>query len=226
MSTPHTLSHDVLLELMAYADGELDDDARERIEAFLATSEDARAVVTAMDPLGEFVRTSADVGASAADGIASAVMARIDADDVALANDAASARPAETNVISLERARAARAARLRVVGAAAGVAALAAAYFLVARPAQGPSGSDGVVASTTPSALTARASAFPETPPPAQLAIVLPGEGDNGTGVEVEHVDAPNNDVSVIYVPAVATPDVNASSVVIWINDDKAAGGL
>ncbi len=214
-----TLSHDVLLELMAYADGELDDDARARIEGVLRESDEARAVVAAMDPLGEFVRTSAETGAQAADGIANAVMARIEADsahDVIATTRAAN----DAGGGELERARARRAARNRVFAAAAAVAALAAGYFVMARPAA-PNGE--AVAVETPSTPTASAALPREAPSTATVAVL---DTPQTAGVEVEHVDAPNNDVSVIYVPAVATPDVNASSVVIWINDDKVAGGL
>ncbi len=74
-----SLSQDTMLELMQYADGELDGDARARIEGLLRTNEEARGVVAAMGMLGDVVRDGIDarVDRVAAGGIADAVMAAI-----------------------------------------------------------------------------------------------------------------------------------------------------
>jgi negative regulator of sigma E activity len=195
---------DVLLELMAYADGELDDDERARIEALLAENDEARAVVDAVHPLGDFVRASAN--AHAPSDMASAVMTRIDADSA----NASQPTTRERNVVDLDRTRARKSARTRAMSVVAAITAVAAGYAVLARPAP-PAAEKSVTAS-----IAVKGAERPGSPEAVA----------DGRGVEVEHVDAPNNDVSVIYVPAVASPDVNASSVVIWINDDKGAGGL
>ena len=74
-----TLSHETMLELMQYADGELDGDAatRARVEELLRTSEEARRVVAAMGTLGDIVREGADGRGAVADAIADRVMAGI-----------------------------------------------------------------------------------------------------------------------------------------------------
>jgi hypothetical protein len=59
-----------------------------------------------------------------------------------------------------------------------------------------------------------------------QPAPATPGGGTPGTsGVDVEQVESPSHQVSVFYLPAVsaAAANSNASSVVVWIGDDKGA---
>ena len=46
------LPKDTMLDLMAYADGELDEADKKRVEALLASSEDARRVVEGMAGIG------------------------------------------------------------------------------------------------------------------------------------------------------------------------------
>jgi hypothetical protein len=41
------------------------------------------------------------------------------------------------------------------------------------------------------------------------------------SGVDVESVESPAHEVSVFYVPATASANPNASSVVVWIGEDE-----
>ena len=54
------LSHEAMMDLMAYADGELEGEALARIEALLQSNEAARNIVSAMGDLGDVVREGLD----------------------------------------------------------------------------------------------------------------------------------------------------------------------
>jgi hypothetical protein len=75
-----SLSHETMLELMALADGELQGAAKERAESLAARDEEARRVVEAMRATGvrTWLNETVERQASAADGIADEVMARLD----------------------------------------------------------------------------------------------------------------------------------------------------
>src|SRR6185312_14724815 len=73
-----TLSREAMIELMAYADGELDGDALARAEQLVRSDDEARRLVDAMRGIGEVVRELPEAHASErASGIADDVMARI-----------------------------------------------------------------------------------------------------------------------------------------------------
>ncbi len=265
-----TLPRDTMLELMAYADGELDGEAHARVEALVASNEEARRVVLALDDLGEWVREGSGVALAAADGIAELVMARVEAVGAASvaperagsvsgspasqlrAPLAVAAEPAPAPLaapVALSEARGRLAGRDtrgrgRAFAAAAGVLALAAATMLFLRGAPGP-GRDRV--STNAPRATGATGAQPVGegpsigPLPFEIApskpidpsaAVAAGNEVRGPvdvdGVDVEQVESPSHQVSVFYLPAVAaaTAGSNASSVVVWIGDDKALGGL
>ncbi len=205
-----TLPHDTVLELMALADGELQGDARARVEELVATNEEARRVVLAMRGgtvdgwLGEAAHVHA--GASGADAVADDVMRALEAE----------ARPAREAgvpaVVSLVAARSARPGR-RVVAFVAGGLALAAAVVLYVRA--GSPSAPAPVASVAP-VVTASA-------PSASVA----QQARPAAGVEVNQIDAPRRGVSVFEIPvgaaaAVAEPS-GPKSVVVWVDEDTGA---
>lgn len=76
-----SLSQQTLLDLMAFADGEVDGDERARLEKLVAESPEAASVVEAMraPALGAFLGGEIDRVGTAADGIADAVMTKLEA---------------------------------------------------------------------------------------------------------------------------------------------------
>jgi len=66
--------------LMRYLDGEVDAAERREIEAWLAESKDARALCASLDVVNHAVRAIGEDLGRGGDGIADAVMSRIDAD--------------------------------------------------------------------------------------------------------------------------------------------------
>jgi hypothetical protein len=200
-----SLSQETLLELMALADGELEGDDRARIEQLVADSDEARRTVEAMrsPAIGDWLREQleADEHAAAADGIADAVMARLES-------------PVEAEgggVVRLADVRARRTSRVQVVFAVATAGlALAAGIALYIRA--GHSGTDG----QAPVASVGTPSVDLQLPP------VPPSQG-----VEVDEVDSPSRGISVFEIPiaggAAAANAAGPSSVVIMIEDDQGA---
>jgi hypothetical protein len=198
-----SFSPETMLALMSLADGELEGEARQRIEKLVAESEDARRIVEAMRSprvgawLGESMRQRAvDAGA---DGIADAVMATLDA-----------SRPDAPSVVRIADARTGK-PRLPVMAAAACAAlALAAGVaFYVASGAKGGA-QRAPVASVGPPGVDTQVPS-----PPAN-------------GVEVDEIDSPSRVISVFEIPmgtaaAAAAGEVPPSSIVIWIEDDPGA---
>jgi len=76
------LSHETMLELMALADGELEGEAKERAESLAARDEEARRVLETMrsTQVHNWLNDAVGQQARAADGIADAVMERLEAD--------------------------------------------------------------------------------------------------------------------------------------------------
>jgi hypothetical protein len=242
-----TLPQDTMMELMAFADGELDGEAHARIASLVASNDEARRVVEAMGGLGDWLRDGIDARAdrAKADGIADAVMAQI-ATSAAPDNTPVNVRPVAqaasapvtnlpvTNLSerreALATARSSGGGRGRVIGGAIGVLALAAAAVLVVR--RGDTPVVPPVAQTGPverPAIGPLPGASPEEAP--ALAQVAPAAGTGDvSGVDVEQVESPSHQVSVFYLPAVAAAAAgssasSASSVVVWIGDDKVSGG-
>jgi hypothetical protein len=237
--TPSTLSRDAMLELMAYADGELEGADLARVEALVASSDEARRIVQSMGGVAEWVRVAdaesprREATHRMADGIAVAVMAQI-----AMSAAAIPGSPASPS-ISLDAARARRASRRypapgRLAAAGAGLLALAAGTVLFLRTS-GP-GVDARHAAHTKAtkSVVAQAEGPSIGPLPGSVAAnagvesVAQNGADDVSGVDVEQVESPSHQVSVFYLPAVAAAAAgsNASSVVVWIGDDKAPGGL
>jgi anti-sigma factor RsiW len=197
-----TLSRETMMDLMAYADGELADEELARVEALLARSDEARRVVSAIESpaIGAWLEASTTERAEAAkaSGIADAVMLRVAAE---------ASKPSGGAVVSMRR-------RNAVLAVAAGALALAAAGLLYVKSRTAPAGT--VVAQVATQHPT-------ETAPPG------PGApAETGEGIEVNEVEAPARDVSVYYLDPSASPLApNTNSVVIWIGDEsrKKTGG-
>jgi hypothetical protein len=231
-----SLTREVMIELMALADGELEGPARERAEKLVAENVEARRVVDAMRApavamwLGDAMQERAV--AAGADGVADAVMAKIAAPAAAgngyAAVDGAGApgEPREEGGVvrlSLARAGARRWSRLQVGAAAlSGALALAAGVAFVLRSADHKEMGWAPVASVVAPSQTGGRDVAPSGTAVAQL------KAPPSQGVEVDEIDSPSRGVSVFEIPlgsvAAAASPVALSSVVIWIDDDPGAG--
>jgi anti-sigma factor RsiW len=197
------LSQGEVFDLMAYADGELDGDAKAKVERMISERPDARRFVEELGALGPIVQKIYEEPAPAlSEGIADAVMTRL-ADEPAPKK---SSRPPKLVDLSAERER-----RIKVGAAIVAAVALAAGVVLTTQRVNDQSHApiaerriQGAPQPTPPA---------PSEPAPAEPAAVAVG------GVDVEQVDSPK-EVSVFYLPSVGGG--NASSVVVWI-DDKGA---
>jgi hypothetical protein len=213
-----SLSQETMLDLMAYADGELDESDVARVEKLLEESDEARRVLEGMTGelaagVSEWVAHSQDERAAkaGADSIADAVMSR------AVAGGA--------TVASLEDARKKREVRTRVAIAVAAIAAVAAAVFLYV-------GGDKGASLGEPAAPVASGGPTPTqiAPPPAPMPLPLPSEQSpeqvaaGGPPPEVTIESTTSHDVSVTVVPAAANMN-GAASVIVWIGDDPTPKG-
>lgn len=206
-----SLSREILLDLMGFADGELEGEARERTEKLVASNEEARRVVEAMRDgtmgawLGDITQDRAV--AAGADGIADAVMAKA----AALRSGPVGVALSPLVPASIADARARRASRLRAVAAGVGVLALVAGAAFYIRPGPTPFEAHSPVG---PSA--------PLGEPPSMTTTALAQAPIHG--VEVDEIDSPSHGVSVFEIPmgaaAAAASPGHAASVVIWIEDE------
>jgi hypothetical protein len=208
-----TLPHETVLELMAFADGELQGDARARAEQLVATSDEARGVVEAMreSAIGGWLDEAAHAHAAGAgaDRIADGVMAAIAAApaDGKRASRGDAGAPA---VASFVEARSAK-SRRSVVLAIGGGLALAAGIALWLRGTNDGRGERAM--NVAPVASVAAPSA------------TVAQQARAAAGVEVNEIDAPSHGVSVFEIPvraaaAVAEPS-GPSSVVVWVDDEE-----
>lgn len=190
-----SLSRETMMELMSLADGELEGEAKERAERLVEQSEEARRVVEAVraPEISLWLVESTNRGARAADGIADAVMARIEAAPVARMSDTRTAK---------------KVSRAHVAAAAAFAAmALAAAIALTLRTEGSKSGAEREPARTDQPSVDVE-----PAPPPPSLA---------QQSVEVDEIDSPSRGVSVYEIGAGGGASAKASSIVIWIEDEK-----
>jgi hypothetical protein len=202
-----SLSREAMLDVMAYVDGELSGEALDRTEALLASDEDAARLALELRTLGDCVRVVHTDRAQAQnpDEIADDVMKALDKNVVPIASLAARRR----NAI--------------ITGSISAVLGIAAAWFLIVHaPSQNP---DAAVAQAS-----AQTTAKPMIPPlpTDKTNDVAPVDTDKlaaeaylQSGVDVESVESPKHEVSVFYVPATASANPNASSVVVWIGEDE-----
>jgi anti-sigma factor RsiW len=205
-----SLSRETLLELMAYADGELEGDAVGRIEALLASSSDARRVVESIARVGdELERVYPRPEGAAYETIADRVMlgvARIQAE----APEQHLPRAGK-----LTDLRGVRERRVKVGAAVLAAVALAAGIVLTAWHTD--QGAPGAVVAGNVGVSAQMIAPVPAPPPRA------PGSSASGiaapsvAGVEVEQVDSAR-DVQVYYLPSMGGNGA-ASSVMVWIDD-------
>jgi anti-sigma factor RsiW len=197
-----SLPPETMMDLMAYADGELDTSERSRVEELLRSSDEARRVVAAMGTLGDVVR-SADAERSpaslqVADGIVDDVMATLAREDVT--------RPALKKVVPIGAARPRRAGVY--VGATLG--ALAAGVLLFLQSSR--SGPPVIVDDRgMPSAAHA-----PVAPSPMPSAVA--SADSESPGVDLEEAESAQGKVDVFFTPSPARAGAVAS-VVVWIDD-------
>jgi anti-sigma factor RsiW len=191
-----SLSAETMLELMAYADGELEGDDLARIETLLASDPDAERVVSSMQTLGDCVRVTEGERRipKIVDRIADDVMSKIEAEKARRAVVPLAPRPIRVrNAI--------------VAGSISAAIAIAAGWAMFVRPAD-----------DLPTPVAVAPKVAPKVVPTA-APVVTP----DGTGVDLDQVESPAGQVSVFYVPAVAAggmADENVSSVVLWLGDD------
>jgi hypothetical protein len=212
-----SLSRDTMMELMAYADGELEGEALAKTEALVQSNEEARRIVEAMTGVGDFVRQAADeaphADLSQADTIADVVMRKVNAEPTAKLR-----RP--TSIPPRERRGRAAVAVVAVLALAAG------AMLLLRRDEPRP---EQALQQVERVESPAPSGAPPEmAPSPSAVAQASPASSGttaqpDTSGVDVEQVESPSHQVSVFYLPAVAAAaaNKNASSVVVWIGDDN-----
>ncbi len=188
------------LELMLYADGELEPDRRAAVGAWLAGPGEparmARAKLAAMGAVSSVVRARGREASAAADGIADAVMTRI-------AGSAPQALPSRP----MPPPRASRRPYAFAAGAVT-FAAAAAALLLWARPS-------GHSAARTLHTLAAT----PET-------VTLPAQPSSAApvrrGVEVSAVDFGAHAGAVYYVPTGSS--AASTTAVVWLDDASEEG--
>jgi len=219
-----SLPEETMMDLMAYADDELEGDDLARVEALVQSNDEARRVVEAMSGLGDRVREGIDSRwlETHAAPIAVAVMTKLEAEPTVVKR-----RPlgdGSGNVRSLQRRH--------VVGVTVGVLAMAAAAMLVLRSNQEVEHpvAQGGGRATTPAEIAppfgsekSGTTAVAQASPPNQGTQPVQNGQSGTSGVDVEQVESPSHQVSVFYLPAVsaAANNANASSVVVWIGDDN-----
>jgi anti-sigma factor RsiW len=211
-----SLSKNELLYLMAYADGEVDDDELSEVEALIAKSDEARRILEQQAALRQWVVDAGDTSATRgrAQGIADVVMATIDEQGGA-------------KLITLERERAKRALnqqRIKEFGALLAVAAAVLLFFLwPSSPEQGPVAQESTKAAAGPSsaAQPAVTPAAPAAPAAAQdtPSAVASAEAEVPS-IDVQAVESPEHQFSIFYVPGATGANASASSVVVWIGEE------
>jgi hypothetical protein len=215
-----SLSPETMTELMALADGELEGEARERAERLAAESEEARQLVEAIRSpvLGTLLARVMNERTAAADGIADAVMAKLEAAKRSGKRDAV-----DGGVVRLSDARARRGITRGQLAVLGGALVLAATILLYMRSSQDGLDRPAPVASVVlPSSSLPSAEARPIPAPSALAQGAHPAQG-----VEVDEIDSPAHDVTVFEIPvsgmAAAASGGTPSSVVIMIEDEPVA---
>ena len=208
------------LELMLYADGELEEPRLAEVEAYLSRPGPARTKIRALDLASALVRESAP---APADGLTDAIMARIQAEGAA--------QPAPVKLATVHalpvRATLPRSASKPANDGSRGIFTLAAVAFAAAAGlmlwgkahlAQDPQAHLRPIPAQTP----AQTSAVARVEPPAPARPVDAAEDDDH-GVEVASVNFGSRTGSIFYVPKGVAAS-NATTTVVWLNDDAAGG--
>jgi anti-sigma factor RsiW len=212
------------LELMLYADGELDEARLPAVEAYLDRSAVARAKLRALDVGSLLVREQALGAASKADGLADAIFAKIQA-EATTAPESPSPKEATVHPLPLPRVPLAKSKPAndgsRTLFTLAAVAFAAAAGLMIwgkVRIAPDPQ------AHLRPMPAHTAPAARPELPLPTPVKTAdVAVEDDNDHGVEVATVNFGSRMGSIFYVPKGVAAS-NATTTVVWLNDDAAGG--
>jgi hypothetical protein len=214
------------LELMLFADGELEGERFAVVEAFVASNADAHRKLSSLGLVSDLVREGAVASASPADGIADALMAQIAAESGTNGVAHATATPPREVAVPIQLAPVATIApragkpandnsRGIFVLAAAALAA-AAALMIWGRTAD----LHPEVASNLPAVQTEARPIV--VAPPAPIKVVEPAADTDGEhGVEVAAVDFGARMGSIFYVPTGSAAS-NATTTVVWLNDEAA----
>jgi hypothetical protein len=205
-----TLPRETVLELMGLVDDALDAEAKARAEQLVASNDEARRLVEAMreSPVGDFVRQSVAQGASAAQGIADAVMIRL--------GPAAVPYAVEEGVVRLAPRPRRRSGRGPAIVASAGAVLVLAAGIALYLRAGNQRGDDDF-------APVASVVLPPVGDPVASASQSETKTAPGGGGVEVNLIEAPSRAVSVFEIPlgaAAAAAHPGHSSVVVWVEED------
>lgn len=214
------------LELMLFADGELEGERFAVVEGFVARNADAHRKLSSLGLVSELVRERAVASASPADGIADALMAQIaaEAGTYGVVHAIATpprevAAPVKLAPVAAIASRATKPANdnSRGIFALAAVAVAAAAALMIwGRAAD----LHPEVASSQPTAQTEVRPVV--VAPPAPIKIVEPAADTDGEhGVEVAAVDFGARMGSIFYVPTGSAAS-NATTTVVWLNDEAA----
>jgi hypothetical protein len=209
-----SLSPETLLDIQSLADGELDGDARQRVEKLVAESAEARSVLEGLRAphVGLWLTEAVDRRATAAgvDQVAENVMARLSGD-----RPAVPALAVQAGVVARIDARP-PGRQARSMGARAAVATAVTALALAAGVAFVVRSGGRQDVGRMPVASVGLPSVDMQGPPAAQ----------GSSGVEVDEVDSPSRGVSVFEIPlrsaSAMAGSASASSVVIWIDDEGA----
>jgi hypothetical protein len=204
MSNDKTTPTPTDLELMLWADGELEGEAAERVEAYVAREEAAQAKLAGMSLVGDLLREDARA-ATQADDLADLVMGRIRAEAKPDAKPAKE-KPAEEKiapVIPLRPATPRRRTHPGVWGLAVAAMAAAAGLLLWSR---GPAPTIGGLTSI------GTADTHQTAAPPAEAE----------RGVEVAAIDTGDHAGAIFYVPSDSAQ--SGDTAVVWITADSPGG--
>jgi negative regulator of sigma E activity len=222
------------LELMQYADGELDEERSRAVARHLEEDAQARAKLKGLDLTGELVRHLSEQRAEGAD-FADAVMARIEAGDVPEDDDVPDAAPEPNDLDAVEEPepeareprRSARVGPVaapandnarRIFGLAAIAAAVAAGLFLWGRTEPPVAERD---ASTTPTVVVPIETAEP-APETTATAVAKLEPIMQDPGVEVASVEFGSANGAVFYVPSDDASE--PPTTVVWVTDEVGGG--
>ena len=197
-----SLSRETMMKVMSYVDGELEGEARDKVEALLAMDDEASQLAMELRTLGECVRVVHGER-------------KLEKDPGAIADDVMQELERRTAPVGSLAQRRRNAA---ITAAITGAMAIAAGWFLFTtnpKPTQ-----ENLNAQANPTQVVT-------PPPPTQSAVTptpneLAAQTPPAEGVDVESVESPSHEVSVFYVPAMASASSNASSVVVWIQEGEA----
>jgi hypothetical protein len=214
-----SLSKNELLELMAYRDGEIDENKVPEVEALVARSELAKRILEQGDPLRPWAARTREATVAGSKGIANAVMATIEGAEVP------GLRLGRANVeVGLPRIL--RAPKFGAFGmgfgAFAAVAAAVGLFYLWPIGRASDQKASLAARATRDTELVGSFSASPApvapssatTSTPIAVAAAAPPEEP---GIDIDAIESPEHQFSIFYVPGATA---HASSVVVWIGEE------